>query len=508
MTKRRSKKLDAADILPPETAAAPEAAAKAAAEKNPQDDTLRMPPLIDHAQKGGWGRARHYIGALAGLAFGWLADSPIGRGVPSTMSGLRQTSVSLVASLRRLVYRLSLLGLIGATLALAGFAVFKARDMTVPSFEMPDIQAPDLNALWQGAPEGDEPAIASVADGAKTLPENDAYTKDKNIAAPNLAPSLAPSLAVPALAEAPPNPDRALAWPEEESPQTPTVLAPLRVAEIKQPPAKASPDRNPDRDPDRNPEAAQKAQTIAALTQRANMAELLVRLQSGWAFAALLESPDVQSALSERQLTSLALYANSGVPTQANLAAQAKGLWQTLQAPAVPPAPSNLAADTMALASPIAQADPTTPSTTASIPSSAPPMPAFLQWLRARTGGLVAVQAATPSLSSPSSSSVAILEPASQIPMAMGEVTSGEDMRQIYQLILARDYDAAATKTRTAILRLDALSAPQTTASEIDSLQALYADLRAVKEITPLVHDLRKTFLARRASAAAGEATR
>lgn len=135
-------------------------------------------------------------------------------------------------------------------------------------------------------------------------------------------------------------------------------------------------------------------------------------------------------------------------------------------------------------------------------------MPAFLQWLRARTGGLVAVQAAPPSLSSSSLSSVAILEPASQIPMAMGEVTSGEDMRQIHQLILARDYDAAATKTRTAILRLDALSAPQTTASKIDSLQALYADLRALKEITPLVHDLRKTFLARRASAAAGEATR
>lgn len=489
MTKRRSKKLDAADILPPETAAAPEAAAKAAAEKNPQDDTLRMPPLIDHAQKGGWARARHYIGALAGLAFGWLADSPIGQGVPSAMSGLRQTSVSLVASLRRLVYRLSLLGLIGATLALAGFAVFQARDMTVPSFEMPDMQAPDLNALWQGAPEGEEPAIASVVDGAKTLPENDAYIEDKN--------SAAPSLAVPALAEAPPSPDRALALPEEESPQTPTILAPLRVAEIKQPPAKASPDRNP--------EAAQKdAQTIAALTQRANMAELLVRLQSGWAFAALLESPDVQSALSARQLTSLALYANSGVPTQANLAAQAKGLWQTLQAPAAPPAPSTLAADTMALASPIAQADMAPSSTTASIPSSAPPMPAFLQWLRARTGGLVAVQAAPPSLSS---SSVAILEPASQIPMAMGEVTSGEDMRQIYQLILARDYDAAATKTRTAILRLDALSAPQTTASKIDSLQALYADLRALKEITPLVHDLRKAFLARRASAAAGEAT-
>jgi hypothetical protein len=355
-----------------------------------------------------------------------------------------------------------------------------------------------------------------VADGAKTLPENDAYIEDKNSAAPslapslapNLAPSLAPSLAVPALAEAPPSPDRALALPEEESPQTPTVLAPLRVAEIKQPPAKASPNRDPDRNPDRNLEAAQKdAQTIAALTQRANMAELLVRLQSGWAFAALLENSDVQSALSARQLTSLALYANSGVPTQANLAAQAKGLWQTLQAPAASPAPSTLAADTMALASPIAQADPAPSSTTASIPSSAPPMPAFLQWLRARTGGLVAVQAAPPSLSSSSLSSVAILEPASQIPMAMGEVTSGEDMRQIHQLILARDYDAAATKTRTAILRLDALSAPQTTASKIDSLQALYADLRALKEITPLVHDLRKTFLARRASAAAGEAT-
>lgn len=498
MTKRRSKKLDAADILPPETAAVPEAAAKAAAEKNPQDDMLRMPPLIDHAQKGGWARARHYIGVLAGSAFGWLADSPIGRGVPAAMSGLRQTSVSLVASLRRLVYRLSLLGLIGATVALAGFAVFQARDMTVPSFEMPDIQAPDLNALWQGASEGDEPAIASVADAAKTLPQNDAYIEDKN--------SAVPSLAVPALAEAPPSPDRALALPEEDSPQTPTILVPLRVAEIKQPPAKASPDRNPNRDPDRNPEAAQKdAQTITALTQRANMAELLVRLQSGWAFAALLESPDVQSALSARQLTSLALYANSGVPTQANLAAQAKGLWQTLQAPAAPPAPATLAADTMALASPIEQADPTTSSTNASIPSSAPPMPAFLQWLRARTGGLVAVQAAPPSLSS---SSVAILEPASQIPMAMGEVTSGEDMRQIYQLILARDYDAAATKTRTAILRLDALSAPQTTASKIDSLQALYADLRALKEITPIVHDLRKTFLASRASAAAGEATR
>jgi hypothetical protein len=220
--------------------------------------------------------------------------------------------------------------------------------------------------------------------------------------------------------------------------------------------------------------SAQDAPSLAALQQRAHMAELLVRLQNGWAFAQLLENQTLlalQPGLSARQISALALHAKSGVPTQANLAGQAKGLWQAQVQVLEPPMRA-----------------PPEPRVSPSQSQAGKPMPAFLQWLSARAGGLVAVQAAPPSVPSFEVSPEASTKGA----------TPSEDLRQIHQFILVGDYDAASTKTRTAILRLDALAAPSKSAAQIESLQALYADLRALQEVTPILQALRQTFLASR----------
>lgn len=455
MTQRRSKKTDAADVLPPEDEASPSAAAKSAGSKKASEDSLRMPPLIDHAQASGLARVRRALGGLASLEFGAFS---LAGALYKVTAIARQMGTRLFISLRRWLYRLALLGLIGATLSLAGFALFQARDLSWPS-----IGLPELTAFWQGAPSSrvqeDKGDVFAAAEAVP--PEAGPALKNQ----PPVRLSQSDDLAEPDGLISPQNiATQTTALEEERAAHAATRLA---LAQAQQQIATPGPQAPP-------ASSAQDAPSLAALQQRAHMAELLVRLQNGWAFAQLLENQTLlalQPGLSARQISALALHAKSGVPTQANLAGQAKGLWQAQVQVLEPPLHA-----------------PPEPRVSPSQSQAGKPMPAFLQWLSARAGGLVAVQAAPPSVPSFEVSPEASTKGA----------TPSEDLRQIHQFILVGDYDAASTKTRTAILRLDALAAPSKSAAQIESLQALYADLRALQEVTPILQALRQTFLASR----------
>jgi hypothetical protein len=455
MTQRRSKKTDAADVLPPEDEASPSAAAKSAGSKKASEDSLRMPPLIDQGQASGLARVRRALGGLASLEFGAFS---LAGALYKVTAIARQMGTRLFISLRRWLYRLALLGLIGATLSLAGFALFQARDLSWPS-----IGLPELTAFWQGAPSSrvqeDKGDVFAAAEAVP--PEAGPALKNQ----PPVRLSQSDDLAEPDGLISPQNiATQTTALEEERAAHAATRLA---LAQAQQQIATPGPPAPP-------ASSAQDAPSLAALQQRAHMAELLVRLQNGWAFAQLLENQTLlalQPGLSARQISALALHAKSGVPTQANLAGQAKGLWQAQVQVLEPPMRA-----------------PPEPRVSPSQSQAGKPMPAFLQWLSARAGGLVAVQAAPPSVPSFEVSPEASTKGA----------TPSEDLRQIHQFILVGDYDAASTKTRTAILRLDALAAPSKSAAQIESLQALYADLRALQEVTPILQALRQTFLASR----------
>jgi hypothetical protein len=455
MTQRRSKKTDAADVLPPEDEASPSAAAKSAGSKKASEDSLRMPPLIDHGQASGLARVRRALGGLASLEFGAFS---LAGALYKVTAIARQMGTRLFISLRRWLYRLALLGLIGATLSLAGFALFQARDLSWPS-----IGLPELTAFWQGAPSSrvqeDKGDVFAAAEAVP--PEAGPALKNQ----PPVRLSQSDDLAEPdGLISLQNIATQTTALEEERAAHAATRLA---LAQAQQQIATPGPQAPP-------ASSAQDAPSLAALQQRAHMAELLVRLQNGWAFAQLLENQTLlalQPGLSARQISALALHAKSGVPTQANLAGQAKGLWQAQVQVLEPPMRA-----------------PPEPRVSPSQSQAGKPMPAFLQWLSARAGGLVAVQAAPPSVPSFEVSPEASTKGA----------TPSEDLRQIHQFILVGDYDAASTKTRTAILRLDALAAPSKSAAQIESLQALYADLRALQEVTPILQALRQTFLASR----------
>jgi len=434
MTQRRSKKPDAADVLPPE-AATPKA--KPADSKQSSDEKLRMPPLIDHGEDGVWARAKTALGVS-------LYRAVLGA-IYKVTSALRQMGDRLLSGLRHLLYRLSLLALIGATLGLAGFALFQARDLTLP-----DIGLPEVTSFWQAPPATNPEREVALAeplglDAMAAAPETPPYIEtpldieEKALAAPRAPVEILETDSAPAL--------------EAERAAHAATRQALAQAQLA---ASAL-----------EPRTREATKAMEVLQQRANMAELLVRLQNGWAFAELLQTQNApQEGLSKRQISALALHAEAGVPTQANLAGQAKGLWQ-----AQVEAPSNSA-------TPEETAPPQTNEA-----QSEEQMPAFLSWLRARAGGLVAVQASPQDISRVSQAS-------------NGEARPSDDLRQIYHYILAGDYEAASTKTRTAILRLDALAAAPSRTSQIESLQALYADLRALQEVTPIVRQLREQFLA------------
>ena len=434
MIQRRSKKPDAADVLPPE-AATPKA--KSADSKKSSDENLRMPPLIDHGEDGVWARAKTALGVYL---------YRVVRGATyKVTSALRQMSDRLLMGSRHLLYRLSLLALIGATLGLAGFALFQARDLTLPDIGLPEVtsfrQAPPATNPERAVAPAEPLGLDAMAAAPETPPyiEKPADIEDKAVAAPRAPAEILETDSAPAL--------------EAERAAHAATRQALAQAQLA---ASAL-----------EPRTREATKAMEVLQHRADMAELLVRLQNGWAFAELLQTQNApQEGLSARQISALALHAEAGVPTQANLAGQAKGLWQ-----AQVKAPSNSATPEE------------TPPPQTNGAQSEEQMPAFLSWLRARAGGLVAVQAAPQDISL-----------VSQAPN--GEAGPSDDLRQIYHYILAGDYEAASTKTRTAILRLDALAAAPSRTSQIESLQALYADLRALQEVTPIVRQLREQFLA------------
>jgi hypothetical protein len=485
MTKRRSKKIDAADVLPPEDDAAQSAASKKAAKKPPNDATLRMPPLIDHAQQGGLARAKHYLGVLTSLApFGSLGKKfsiRVGEASDNLTAALGRVAQTFLAMLRWFLYRVSLLLLIGATLGLAGFAVFQSRDMAFSELTLPDV-----TALWQSAPDANDEALDVPSREPQTSlkqdPNKEPIIEDENIGASNL-----PTASVLA-----PEPDRSSAFDgglilqQERAAHEATRLALVGAQEQLATALQTQTDDTAVLSKNQA-QNAKKAKSFDALKQRALLAELLVRLQSGSAFAPLLEVKPLQASLTSAQLEALALYANTGVPTQASLAAQAKSLW--LAAASGEPSRAGLSAGSAGSPGSVVSLGSATsgePAPEADTKADLDNMPAFLQWLRARAGGLVDVQ-----VKPQASAELASLSLASA-----RDVGPSDDLRQIYQFILVGDYRAASTKTRTAILRLDALPPQANRASNIESLQALYADLRAHGEVTPILHQLRKDFLA------------
>ncbi len=176
------------------------------------------------------------------------------------------------------------------------------------------------------------------------------------------------------------------------------------------------------------------AQDLTRLRQKAQFGELLLRLDYGLPFDDLLDSGGLDTVLVARELAVLALYAETGLPTQATLTAQSDTLAFIIAAEAEPRAA----------------------------------VPTGLNWLAEAAPGLLQIR---------------------QTPMAW----AGPDMQAIAAAMQAKDYRAAAANTRALALRVVADGGNDKMAA---ALQTLYADLRTYEETRAVLPAMRADYFA------------
>lgn len=389
MAKKQSSTIDAADIIPPE------ADATAQREKG-----LRMPPIID------------------------VGPGLFGRFIKS-----------LRAWLKGAAYQTVLLALLVMAIGLMVLTLLEAGNVRLPDWRAlwpssapvnlaRDAELPDIKTPAKETPEKAATDIGSAIEGMPPSPQSSLAPKPT---APDL-PALPDTMANPIADKGP-----AIA--------ADSVIADSAIAET----ALVADLRQTLADTRRQLADANAAlltgktqrldgATLAQLSKKAMLADLLLRLDYGLAFDDVLDSGQLDEVLSARELAVLALFAETGVPTEAALRAQAEGL----------------------------------PQVAAAARQSATPLPAALGWLVDAAPDLVQV---TPN------------------PMA----GASRELAALHAAVMARDYQTGGRLARLILLEQDRAQTPQ---ALTQALQALYADMRAFEETRPVLAALRNDYLA------------
>jgi len=272
-----------AEIIPPDkddNATAPAgAAARAGAH-------LRMPPFIDH--EGGW------RGLLARL---------VGTPLSAFLSLIYRGGKNLIGGV---LYRLTLVALLGTALAVTGYGMYQARHMALPQFDSfwhkeevtaetpaqpelplaPQETAPNLSAV---------PNLSAAPDGF--IPSGDLADLQRQLQALD-----APD-AVPANDEAKPAGTRGAAETAQNQPALSALQS--QYADLQEKYATLLAART-----------ASEFEAQEDLEARAALGDLLLRLDGGAAYDDLLEGGALARVLRRSEWSLLALYADSGVPTR------------------------------------------------------------------------------------------------------------------------------------------------------------------------------------------------
>ena len=314
MATKRSKPIEAAEIIPPETK--DQAADREAG--------LRMPPLIDLAQP----RLRDWLHRLTGWA-------------------------------RGTAYQITLLALVVMAVGLLGLAILEVGRFPTPDWQAlwarvktqttpaPQNDASQTNRPQNGGPltdglmAGDEMTSTAQNGVRENSRENAALGPQANNGAlinggiqaeadpaDRVERDVAAGDKKPELRDAPSPPaDRAqpelLADVRQTLADTRRDLSEAKAALL----AQARQSRSD------NDMAAPDGDALARLTQKAVYADLLLRLDYGLPFDDVLDAGQLETVLNPRELAVLALHAVSGLPTEAAIRAQADTLPLILSGP-------------------------------------------------------------------------------------------------------------------------------------------------------------------------------
>ncbi|MGB0697948.1 MAG: hypothetical protein ACPGQE_01010 [Parvibaculales bacterium] len=403
-----------AEIIPPDKDDDATARAAAGARAGAH---LRMPPFIDN--EGGW---RALLARLVGAPLSAFV-SLMYRGGKKLIGGL--------------LYRLTLVALVGTALAVTGYGIYQARHMALPQFDSfwhkEETAAQAMSGVTAEALAEPELPLAPDA-GEQNLPAApDGFTASGDLA--DLQRQLQ-ALAVPEATQAnDPAKNQANATAiigTADTAQSQAALSALQTqyADLQEKYAKLLATRG-----------ATQIEAQEDLQARVALGDLLLRLDSGAAYDDLLEGGALARVLRRSEWSLLALYADSGVPTRPALLTRFE-LW---------------VANSMALQQ--------------GTPHAAENRlyGAVLDWLRARGDGLVRVRAA---------------------PLA----TADGDIALIAAALERGRHDEASWRIGALLRRLEgdrSIHHP-----DMASLQLLYDDTRAAAELSPMLAALRDDYMA------------
>ena len=405
-----AKAKQAAEIIPPDKD--DDAAARTGADAR-AGEHLRMPPFIDN--EGGW---RVLLARLVGaplLAF----LSLIYRGGGNLIGGL--------------LYRLTIVSLVGTALAVTGYGIYQARHMALPQFDSfwhkEEMGAPAMSGVTAEAPA--EPRLPLTPDaGEQNLPAApDGFTAGGDLA---YLQSQLQGFDMPEAAQANNQANATSTIGTADMAQSQAALSALQIqyADLQEKYAKLLAARG-----------ASQNEVHEDLQARVALGDLLLRLDNGAAYDDLLEAGPLARVLRRSEWSLLALYADSGVPTRPALLTRFE-LW---------------VADSMAVEKGSLHA------------AENRFYGAVLDWLRARGEGLVRVRAA---------------------PLAAAD----GDIALIAAALERGRHDEASWRIGALLRRLE--SDRSIHHPDMASLQLLYDDTRAAAELSPMLAALRDDYIA------------
>ncbi|HAT08074.1 MAG TPA: hypothetical protein DCS39_02310 [Rhodobiaceae bacterium] len=387
---------------------------------------LRMPPLIDN--EGGW---RAFLARFVRVP------------ISSFFSAAFEGGKNLVSGI---LYRLTLLVLIGTALTVTGYGIWQARNMSVPQFdgfwhsENDTIENSHAAGSQVGHVGADDVLIGelsetSMGQGTEFLPSGSLKTLNEQLQALDTARQ-----------NATPNSTLDI---DQTSGQNIEGSAPKNNAPLSRLQAKYDDLQKKYaallvvRDAEEQAQAAQAATNAAQndLLARAALGDLLLRLDSGAAYDDLLEAGDLARVLRRSEWNLLALYADSGIPTRPALLTRFE-LW------------IENAGSFDELGSRILDSG---------------SYGAILGWLRAHAAGLVTVRVA---------------------PLATAE----GDIAMIANALERGRHDEAAWRMGALLRRIE--SDRSVNHPDVASLQLLYDDTRASAELSPMLAALRNDYIA------------
>ena len=478
---------------------------------------LRMPPIIDHRPDGLGQRAQQAAANLWSAARDTLVKNrPFQNNRQDNRQDNHQDALpqrrGLRHFMRHLAYQSGLAALLIGALGLTVMALVQARAPNVSNWGVPDWGVPEWRLPeWRlpqftkdGAPPVDltEPVDPTAELGAQDAPPDAGSPIDRALTGEALHAADAAS------GQTPPAPiykdtynnsgdnrgensgannlDMAVTGTATSgvqtnvAPQDEELAARLQAEQAAHARTKAALAIA------RRANAKQDAAPNSPLMRRAVMAEWLVRLQNGLPYDDLL-APMAQGAandldtlpiaaaqpqdrldaiLTRRELSAFGLFAQTGVPTKAGLLAQLNRLSEMQNADG---------------GGAVADADSAPDALTSNALTSNERKPdGWLGWLADNSNGLLAISAAAP-------------------------LADAEQWAGLSRIITAGDYARAPIELRRILLQWElgesgALVGGDTGAAaraEIsDALHALYADVQAMAELTPLMRDVRADFIA------------